>query len=697
MKEFLPHILVLGLIKESSIGMGRSLLSSCLRGERDDRLVKLKLNRLVHYGSLPLYDTKDIFELLDLMQGKGMIELKGLPSNKFIKVLGITAKGEEELKNPSQKLKPNNNFEGHYSSIEKVSEEDRKLFSGLGDILSGLSDEQKKAVICGSRSILCIAGAGSGKTKVLTKRAWYLAAIKSVDPSKILAITFTRKARQEMGERLSSLMPGNNMQIETFNSFCENILKEKEEIIYGQKYTVIDYPSKVKLVMKSLQELNIDVDYLLNNYYSDRKLQSHDRKLLFLGFVNDLFSLMDYHRNNNMSDEKIKQSLIEYPNIRAILSKIKEHKENNCLRDYTDQMTHVIDFFRNNPGHIPVFEHILVDEYQDINSLQFELLELLNPKNLFCVGDPRQSIYGWRGSRIEYILDFEKNYEHPSILQLSANYRSSRNIVDLCNKIISPLKLPSLVSSSEPGEEIKFIKHDSEDSENLFVVQSILGSDFRRDEIFVLARTNKQLDNISSVMDSYGVKYLKRTIENTKQSRTPEEDEVTLSTVHAIKGLEAELVYIIGANAKNHPCKASEHPVLEMAKADDAYDKLGEELRLLYVALSRAKKKLVINYTGSISPYFEEPEKKHISFAKEKQKYKSNNSGMLYEELKSFRNEESSRLGIAAYQVFNDRTLDELCSLLPNTLEDLSEITGFGPYKVRKWGKKIMQIIKDYG
>jgi superfamily I DNA/RNA helicase len=354
----------------------------------------------------------------------------------------------------------------------------------------------------------------------------------------------------------------------------------------------------------------------------------------------------------------------------------------------------VLDFFRKRPDKVPVFEHILVDEYQDINSLQFELLDMLRPKNLFAVGDPRQSIYGWRGSKIEYILDFEKNYEGAKVLQLSANYRSSKNIVSLCNKIISSIKLPDLTSVSENGDEVKFIRHESEDAENLFVAQSILGSDVQRDEIFVLARTNKQLDSIAQVMDRYGIKYLKRTIENTKQSKVPEKDEVTLSTIHAIKGLEAERVYVIGANAKNHPCKASEHPILEAVKAQDTYDKLGEELRLLYVALSRAKKQLIINYSGSISSYFSEKAKEPLKESKQV-KYKSNHPSGLYDELKNFRSDESRRLGIPPYQVFNDRTLDEICEVQPVSFEELMDINGLGQFKIRKWGSKILSIVRN--
>jgi superfamily I DNA/RNA helicase len=689
--------------------MGRQLLVSCLIGEEDERIVKLRLNRLVNYSTLPLYDKKDVFELLDLLQQKGYIELKPIDNKSYIKVLAITKKGEEELKNPKAEVKQKKSFDGYYSNIEKVSDDDRKIFSTLGNFLEGLSDEQKKAVICDSKKILCIAGAGSGKTKVLTNRVWYLSTLKGVDPSKILAITFTRKARHEMIERLAKLIPNNTITIETFNSFCEKILKENEDIIYGKETRVIDYGMKIKLVMKVLEELKLSVDSILNDYYTDKKLFSNEKKTLFFGFVNDIFSVLDYQQNNRIEDEKLYLLIRDYyssalgTDIINTIKKIKEIKEKNGLRDFTDQITHVNDYFKKT-NDIPKYDHILIDEYQDINSLQFELISLLDCENVFAVGDPRQSIYGWRGSKVEYILDFEQSYPGAKILGLSTNYRSSKKIVDVCNSIISPMKLPELISSSISLDGVALVKHEDEDAESIFVAQSILSLDIPRNNIFVLARTNKQVEKLSEHLSSANIKYLKRTIEEMNANKIPSDEEVTLSTIHAIKGLEADCVYIIGANAKNHPCKAQEHPLIEAIKTNDSYDKFAEELRLMYVALSRAKNKLIINYSGSLSSYFDDVTSKIISGNKRnepsvKEKlYKLNKgSSRLSSTLRDFRRDEATRLSIAPYQVFNDKTLDELCETMPTSFSDLENVNGFGPYKVKKWGEKIIKIIMENG
>ena len=141
------------------------------------------------------------------------------------------------------------------------------------------------------------------------------------------------------------------------------------------------------------------------------------------------------------------------------------------LRDYTDQLIHCMNFFRQNPNHVPIFEHVLVDEYQDVNSAQIELIDLLNPSNLFCVGDPRQSIFGWRGSQIRYILNFEEKHPDCEIITLTKNYRSTKHIVELINNSIRNMGLADLEPSTEGNKDVKLLKLDSESAEFEFVHQ----------------------------------------------------------------------------------------------------------------------------------------------------------------------------------------------------------------------------------
>ncbi len=702
-----PHICILELVKESRLGMGRQLLASCITGEKDNRIKKLKLDKLVYYDSLPLYDKKDIFELVDILVYKGLLKFVPVKNKKYIKVLELTKQGEEELKNPSSEIKLTKSFEGFYSEIKKITQEDKEIFEKLGDILKGLSDEQKKAVICNNQNILCIAGAGSGKTRVLTKRAWFLSRYRSAE--KILCITFTRKARNEMKERLDDMYPNNNIKIETFNSFCEKILRKNEDIIYGKKCSVMDFRTQIRLVNEILKKQNISLSTALDLYYTKRQLYSKDRNTLFFGFVHDIFSLLDYQRNNEISDKEVQDLIYGHYDFKSsemmhsIITEIKKYKKLEAMRDFTDQIVHTLNFFKDHPENIPKFQHILVDEYQDINSLQFELLELLNPGNLFVVGDPRQSIYGWRGSKIDFILDFENLYEDTAILQLSTNYRSKKKIVDVSNNVIKTMRLPDLKTENGEQGKVVLLRHENEDAENLFVVQSILNLDIPRNEIFVLARTNKEIEKISEIMDKNNIKYIKRTVEQKKMNLTPEKDQVTLSTIHAIKGLEADTVYIIGCGAKNFPCKASEHPLLEAVKINDTYDKYEEERRLVYVAFSRAKSNLVINYTGKITTFIDKELYKFLTNKKkpikEQKKYKTNKAlfknkdTRLYQELKDYRYIKSQELNIPAYQIFNDRTLQDLCEEMPTSFDELKSINGFGPYKVRRFGRDIVSII----
>ncbi len=597
-----PHICVLGMVANSNINLGRQLLAECLIGENNERIKKLRLHKNVYYNSIPLYDKKDALQLIDLLLDKKYLELRGLQTNKFIKVLQLTEKGAKELENPTDLVKIGKKLDTLYSNIETVTEKDVELFMGFGTILEGLSDEQKKAVTNPSKSILCIAGAGSGKTKVLTKRAWFLSKYK--DAKKILCITFTRKARQEMQERLDRMHNGHTIEVETFNSFCEKILRENSSEIYDKKYTVMGFKEKIELVTRILQDLNLQIDTVIDTYYTKRQLYSNDKRTLYLGFINDLFSLLDYQRNNYLSMEQFfglfKSDYGEFA--KKILIEIVKRKEEKGYRDFTDQLSHALRFFREKKA-IPQYDHILIDEFQDINTLQFELIMLLKAENMFAVGDPRQAIYGWRESKIEFILDFEKLFPGSSILQLSTNYRSHKKIVELCNSSIKSMRLPNIIPSQELEGNIALIEHDDEEKEAFFIAQSILSLDEKRNGIFVLTRTNRQLEKISESLSRFNIKYVKRTVEDTKQSIQPGEDEITLSTIHAIKGLEAETVYVAGASAKFLPCHASEHPLLESIKED--YDKYEEERRLLYVAMSRAKSRLVINYYGKITPFLE--------------------------------------------------------------------------------------------
>ena len=270
------------------------------------------------------------------------------------------------------------------------------------------------------------------------------------------------------------------------------------------------------------------------------------------------------------------------------------------LRTYSDQIMDAIGFFKKNPGLIPKFQHVLIDEYQDVNASQIEIIDLINPDNLFCVGDPRQAIFGWRGSDIEYILNFRKKYPDSQLIHLIKNYRSSRHIVEFMNKTIEKMELPDLDASYVGERSLELKGFDSELEEYKFILETIAESDLEYKEIFILARTNKKLEEIASLMKKTSIPFI---LKNDDNPNVESSGEVTLATIHSIKGLEAEMVFVIGANGINFPCKASEHPVMEEIKMYE-YDKEEEERRLFYVAVSRARNRLYLTYTGKKPSYF---------------------------------------------------------------------------------------------
>ncbi|MBD3252502.1 AAA family ATPase [Candidatus Pacearchaeota archaeon] len=599
-KNELDYVKVLNAVRELPFYVGKNLLVDFLKGNIKNRSVRNNnLNAIRYFGSLD-YNEEKIRGIIENLINNNLIELAKSPSNKFLKILKLTEKGKREIFNPTlNKKKLKNNFD---IPETKITENDRKIFRELDFYLKNYNDNQKKAIISDSEKILCIAGAGSGKTTVLTKRIEFLIKYMSVNPDKILAVTFTRKAKQEMEERLSGL--GIKTNVETFNSFSEKILRKNWNTIYNRRVRVINYGNKIMAVMSALNSIGMKIDDALDLYFSKSQRKNKTKEELSNLFMNDCFSVLDFFKvkkqeitdfSGFIEPEKYKTAKMIYNIVRHLDSQMKILG----LRDFTDQIVDTINFFKNNQ--IPEFEHVLVDEYQDVNAMQIELLDLLNSKNLFVVGDPRQSIFGWRGSDIRYILKFQEKYKDCDIITLTRNYRSNKHIVDLINSSIRDMKLPDLESNFQADKEIKLLKFENEELEYKFVLNKIISSEIPRNEIFVLARTNRQVNEISSLMKQKNIKHVVKTDENNNISAKKED--LTVATIHSIKGLEAEMVFVIGCNELNFPCKASDHPVIEMIKLED-YDREEEEKRLFYVAMSRAKNKLYLTYSGKKPTYF---------------------------------------------------------------------------------------------
>ncbi len=590
--DSLDYLYVLKSLNEIPFPVGKKLLADFLKGDMKNSSVKKNKMYLMHnFGALKNSSVSKIRSMIENLITNGLIDLsQGF--NKFSKVLGISLKGKEELMSPSlNKKKIKNKVNLDYV---KISEEDRKLFGELDFFLSRFNDFQKKAIISNSEKILCIAGAGSGKTSVLVKRMEFLVKYKSIDPEKILAITFTRKAKQEMEARLGVL--GIRTNVETFNSFAERILRKYGHKIYARDKRVMTYSEKILAINFALDNVGVNMNSAIDKYFTDKQKRNKERHNLSNIFVNDCFSVLEFFKTQNKElydfSENMKKNKENARLIYRICLSLKQFMDMQGLRDFTDQVLDCISLFNEHSDLIPEFEHVLVDEYQDVNDMQIELLGLLNKNNLFCVGDPRQSIFGWRGSNIEYILRFQEEHPGAEIIGLNKNYRSHKKIIDFMNLGIKDLGLEDLESHSSLEGEIKIFNFGSEEEEHNFVVNKILDLPIEKEEIFILARTNRILNELSNKLKARGISHKVKSDE-IKRPVVVREGEVVLATVHAIKGLEAKAVFVVGCNDLNFPCKASDHPVLEFVKDND-FDKEEEEKRLFYVAISRAKEKLYL-------------------------------------------------------------------------------------------------------
>ena len=305
----------------------------------------------------------------------------------------------------------------------------------MNELIDGLNDMQKEAVLYGNGPLLILAGAGSGKTRVLTHRIAYLIAERGVSPYSIIALTFTNKAAGEMKERVARLVgPGaESIWVSTFHSSCVRILRRFIDTIgYGRDFVIYDADDQKSVMKDVFRTLNIDP-------------KKHKEKTV-LGVI------------SSAKDELIGPDDFEIQaggdkSMRLYATCYKEYqkrlKANNAL-DFDDLIFKTIELFRMNAEALAYyrrrFEYILVDEYQDTNSAQFELIRLLAQhtneygeieRNLCVVGDDDQSIYKFRGANIRNILDFEKTYTDAKTIRLEENYRSTKNILDVANDVIA--------------------------------------------------------------------------------------------------------------------------------------------------------------------------------------------------------------------------------------------------------------------
>jgi DNA helicase-2/ATP-dependent DNA helicase PcrA len=372
-------------------------------------------------------------------------------------------------------------------------------------ILDNLNPQQQEAVQCTEGPLLILAGAGSGKTRVLTHRIAYLIYEKKVYPGNILAITFTNKAAQEMRERLEKLvgLAAERLWVATFHSTCLKILRrEIKELGYTSDYVIYDDADQQTLIKMILKEMNLD-----EKKYTPRSISGR-----ISGYKNDLKTPDAARRDigNNYYDQQVINIYEEYQ---------KRLKNNNAL-DFDDLIMLTVKLFKEKPEILAEyqdrFKYILVDEYQDTNTAQYMLINLLaaKHKNLCVVGDDDQSIYQWRGADIRNILSFEEDYPESKVIKLEQNYRSTKNILGAANEIVknnTQRKPKRLWTDKEGGDKIHYYVAQDEVDEAFFIVRMIRQIRDRENRDYkdfaVLCRTTGQFRAIEESLIRANIPY----------------------------------------------------------------------------------------------------------------------------------------------------------------------------------------------
>lgn len=354
--------------------------------------------------------------------------------------------------------------------------------------LTNLNNKQIEAIKSVEGPLLVLAGAGSGKTRVLTTRIAYLISELGINPYNILAITFTNKAAKEMKDRVINMLGSmsKNIQISTFHSFGVTILRENcDKLGYKENFTILDSDDVLTVIKKILKDLNLDP-----KEYNPKAIRNR-----ISGAKNGILSPREYERFANTDfEEKVTLVYERYE---------KKLKSNNSV-DFDDLLLLPINLFRMYPDVLKKyqerFQYILIDEYQDTNEAQYLLVKMLSAKykNICVVGDESQSIYSFRGSNYRNILNFERDYKNCKTVLLEQNYRSTSNILNAANDVIKnnkERKDKNLWTENGNGEKIIYHRSLDEKDEAYYVmseIKKLIDSGVSRDKIAVLYRTNAQ-------------------------------------------------------------------------------------------------------------------------------------------------------------------------------------------------------------
>ena len=379
------------------------------------------------------------------------------------------------------------------------------------DYLSGLNERQKEAVLHKDGPIMIVAGAGSGKTKVLTTRITHLMAAHGVDAFNILALTFTNKAAKEMKERVERIL-GNgearNLYIGTFHSVFARILRfEAEKIGYPRNFTIYDTDDAKSVVKAVVNEMNLDDKHYKPNQVYNRISSAK----------NALVGPAEYRNDYGLQQEDMRANR---PAIGQIYDAYVKRCFKNGAMDFDDLLLKFYELLKTVPEALAKYQHkfkyILIDEYQDTNPAQYEVIKLLGAmhENVCVVGDDAQSIYSFRGATIENILQFQKDYDEVKLVKLEQNYRSTKSILHVANEVIKNNKgqiEKVLFTDNGTGEKIRLIRTMTDNEEGKYVADTIqeqkLRNHYSNKDFAILYRTNAQSRAFEESLRRMGIPY----------------------------------------------------------------------------------------------------------------------------------------------------------------------------------------------
>jgi len=369
--------------------------------------------------------------------------------------------------------------------------------------LSGLNEAQREAVLCTEGPLLVLAGAGSGKTRVLTYRIANIINESKASPWEILAITFTNKAAAEMRERLSGLIGGaaRGMWVSTFHSMCVRMLRaDAEKVGFTRNFTIYDTDDQKRLVKTIMTELDINPKMIPLNTVLNRISQAKNELIVPLDFEAGVVDPIG---------KRVAKVYIRY----------QERLRQANAMDFDDLLLHGFLLLKNHADVLRAyqerFKYVMVDEYQDTNHAQYLITQLLaaGHKNIMVVGDDDQSIYSWRGADLRNILEFEKDYPHASVVKLEQNYRSVANILDAANAVIANnrnRKAKKLYTDSGAGDKIGVYTATDERDEGRWIageIEKLKSAGSSYNDMAVFYRTNAQSRMLEDMLLRAGVPY----------------------------------------------------------------------------------------------------------------------------------------------------------------------------------------------